>query len=138
VPGAGAQVKVPEGWARSQSGGAVTFTDKLNAIKLETAKATSAPTVADGQAELQQLAKTVPGFQAGKVSTVTRNAGPALLITYLGDGPKDPVTGKSTQDSYERYVFFKQGTLLTVTVSGAKGADNVDPWKIVTDSVSWQ
>src|SRR4051794_21026165 len=32
-PGAGYSVKVPEGWARSASGRAVAFTDKLNTIR---------------------------------------------------------------------------------------------------------
>src|SRR4051794_355078 len=30
-PGGGFTVKVPEGWSRSSAGGAVVFTDKLNA-----------------------------------------------------------------------------------------------------------
>src|SRR6478752_5729841 len=34
-PGADYSVKVPEGWARTAAGGAVTFTDKLNAIRME-------------------------------------------------------------------------------------------------------
>ena len=36
VPGAGYSVRVPEGWSRISRGGAVVFTDKLNAIRLET------------------------------------------------------------------------------------------------------
>jgi hypothetical protein len=28
--------------------------------------------------------------------------------------------------------------MLTLTLSGPTNADNVDPWKIVTDSVRWQ
>src|SRR5690349_20985130 len=34
-PGGGFSVKVPEGWSRSTAGGAITFTDKLNAIRIE-------------------------------------------------------------------------------------------------------
>src|SRR4051812_32239611 len=34
-PGAGFSVKVPEGWSRTQNGGAVVFTDKLNSIRIE-------------------------------------------------------------------------------------------------------
>src|SRR4051794_24654432 len=45
VPHAGFAVKVPEGWTRTIAGGAVTFTDKLNAIRLETRRAPHAPTV---------------------------------------------------------------------------------------------
>ena len=44
---------------------------------------------------------------------------------------------KAGIDAVERYVFFNNGTQVTLTLSGAKGADNVDPWKIVSDSVKW-
>jgi hypothetical protein len=45
-PSGGYSVKVPEGWARSESNGAVIFTDKLNSIRMETVDAPTAPTVA--------------------------------------------------------------------------------------------
>src|SRR4051794_4870691 len=54
-PRAGYAVKVPEGWSRSSSGGAVTITDKLPAVRLESGQASTAPRTADGQAELQKL-----------------------------------------------------------------------------------
>jgi hypothetical protein len=136
-PGAGYQVKVPEGWSRASQGGAITFTDKLNTIQLDSSSASSAPTVADGQAELKQLAGTVPGFKPGNVSTVKRSAGTALLITYTGNGAPDPVTGKVVPNAFERYEFFHNGRLATLTLSGPVGADNVDPWMIVTDSLQW-
>ena len=137
-PGAGYSVKVPEGWARTTAGGAVTFTDKLNAIRLESHPATSAPSVASVKAkDVPVLARTVPGYRAGDVTTVTRSAGPAVRITYLAKSPTDPVTGKSHTDAVERYIFFHNGRAAVVTLSGPEGADNVDPWRIVTDSVTW-
>lgn len=136
-PGAGYQVDVPEGWSRSAAGEAVAFTDKLNSIRLESSRTKSQPTAADGQAELKQLARTVPGFKPGEVSVVERSAGPALLVTYTGDGPPDPVTKKVVTDAFERYQFFHNGELATLTLSGPEGADNVDPWMIVTDSLRW-
>lgn len=136
-PGGGYQVKVPEGWSRASSGGAITFTDKLNSIRLESGNASAPPTVADGHAELKQLASSVPGFKPGDVSTVKRSAGDALLITYTGNGPPDPVTGKTVSDAFERYEFFQNGRQAILTLSGPVGADNVDPWMIVSDSLQW-
>ena len=49
-PHAGYSVKVPEGWSRSAAGGAVTFTDKLNSIRLEGGTAGQAPSAAEGKA----------------------------------------------------------------------------------------
>jgi len=136
-PTGGYEVKVPEGWSRTTSPAAATFTDKLNTIQLESRTAGGTPTASAGQAELKQLASTVPGFKPGKVSIVTRNAGKAVLITYTGGGPKNPVTGKSQQNAFERYLFFNKGKVLVVTLSGPTAADNVDPWRTVTDSVKW-
>jgi hypothetical protein len=136
-PGGGYSVKVPEGWARTAAGGSVTFTDKLNAIRMESARAASPPTVASISAELPRLANAVKGFQPGDVSVVDREAGKAVRITYLADAPADAVTGKSGQNDVERYVFFHNGQDVVLTLSGPKGADNVDPWRIVTDSLRW-
>jgi hypothetical protein len=136
--GAGYSVKVPEGWARSTAGAAVTFTDKLNSIRVEGATAPVALTVREArQTEIPKLAQTVKGFQGGKATSVARPAGQAIRITYLASAPPNPVTGKAVTDAVERYVFFHKGHELVLTLSGPKGADNVDPWKIVTDSVRW-
>jgi hypothetical protein len=47
------------------------------------------------------------------------------------------VTGKAGRDAVQRYVFFHNGTRVTLTLSGPQAADNVDPWRIVSDSVRW-
>jgi hypothetical protein len=137
-PGAGYSVKVPEGWARTSSGGAVTFTDKLNSITMEAVPAQAPPTVSGVKgSDLPKLAKTVRGFQSGKVTTVTRKAGQGVLITYLADSNANPVTGKVGRDAVERYVFFHRGKDVVLTLRGPKGADNVDPWRIVTGSLRY-
>jgi hypothetical protein len=137
-PGGGFSVKVPEGWSRTAAGGAVTFTDKLNAIRIETTKAPAPLTVREArQTELPKLAASVKGFQPGTVSTVARPAGTVVRFTYLAAARPNPVTGKTGVDAVERYVYFHKGHDVVLTLSGPKGADNVDPWKIVTDSVRW-
>jgi hypothetical protein len=137
-PGSGYTVKVPEGWSRQSTGGAVTFTDKLNTVRLESPKANSAPTVAEAKRVLvPQLSKSVKGFQAGTVTSVKRSAGEAIRITYLAAGKPNPVTGKVTQDAVESYLFFHNGKEAVLTLSGPKGADNVDPWRIITNSLRW-
>jgi hypothetical protein len=137
-PGGGYSLKVPEGWAQRTTGGAVVFTDKLNAIRVESRSASSAPTVADVRSgELARLQHAVKGFKPGTVTAVKRTAGPAVRVTYLAAAPRDPVTGRSGTDAVERYLFFHGGHDVVLTLSGPKGADNVDPWRIVTDSVRW-
>ena len=131
-PGGGFSVKVPEGWSRIARRGAVTFTDKLNAISMKSAPAGKPPTAAEvRRTELPAQA------QAPTLSTVSRPAGRALRITYLAPAAPNAVTGKAGTDAVERYVFFHNGRRVVLTLSGPKGADNVDPWRIVTDSLRW-
>jgi hypothetical protein len=137
-PGGGFSVKVPEGWAQSRDGTATTFTDKLNSIRIETQQAAAAPTVASGTRELPKIKATVRGFVPGKVATVGRKAGQAVRITYRADSAQDPVTGKTVADAVERYEFWHSGRTVVLTLSGPTGADNVDPWKLVSDSLRWQ
>lgn len=137
-PGADFSVSVPEGWSRTSAGGAVTFTDKLNGIRLERAPASIAPSVASTKAnELPRLAGSVRGFRPGAVGVARRPAGPAIRITYLAASDPDPVTGRTTLDAVERYVFFHRGERVVLTLSGPRGADNVDPWRLVSSSVRW-
>jgi hypothetical protein len=137
--GPGYTVKVPEGWARTTAGGATTFTDKLNSIVVgKPNTAAKRPTAASATAtEIPQLARTVKGFANARAGTVTRTAGPAVRITYVAASAPDAVTGKTRRNAVERYEFFHSGKLVVLTLSGPKGADNVDPWKIVTDSLRW-
>ncbi len=138
-PGASYTVKVPEGWSRTTAQGVVTFTDKLNSIQLASAPAPQAPTVSSvSSTQLPKLAASAPGYAPGQVTEVQRTAGSAVLITYQQDSKPDPVTGKVVKDAVERYEFWHQGTQVTLTLSGPVGADNVDPWRIVTDSLKFQ
>ncbi len=138
-PGEGYSVKVPEGWARVANGGATVFTDKLNSIQIERASQPTAPTVAMARAvAIPKLAKSGKNFTPGKVSVVPRSAGNAVLVTYQVDGPPDAVTTKVPRLAVERYEFWKSGRSVVLTLSGAKGADNVDPWKKVTSSFGWK
>jgi hypothetical protein len=134
--GPGYHVQHPEGWAQSTTPGGVTFTDKYNSVRVEKAAAASAPTEASFRAtELPALRATC--FELRSVTTVTRRAGPALLVRYRADAAPDPVTGKVVRDDVERYEFWRNGTEVVLTLSGAVGADNVDPWRTVTGSFGW-
>ena len=136
--GAGYTVKVPEGWARATEGAVTTFTDKYNTIRIETGAAASAPTAATvTSTDLATIAASAKGYAAGKVSTVARSAGQAVLATYQVDAPANAVTTKSVRLDVERYVFWKNGTTTIITLSSAAGSDNVDPWRTVTDGFGW-
>jgi hypothetical protein len=136
-PGATFQVKVPEGWAQTGSGTSTTFTDHYNAITITSTSAAQAPTVADVRNSGLADVAANPTFHLTDVTDVQRKSGPGVVADYeIGSDP-NPVTGKRALLAVERYEFFHGGTLVTLTLSGAKGADNVDPWRTVTDSLTW-
>lgn len=118
--GSGFTVKVPEGWARKTTAAGVTFTDKLNSVAIARPTAAKAPAV-----------------RGGHTSTVSRAGGKALRTKYPMSGATDPVTGKTHRNDVERYDFSRGGKHVVLTLSGAHGADNVDPWKIITNSFRW-
>ncbi|MFF1725578.1 hypothetical protein [Streptomyces sviceus] len=135
----GFTVKVPEGWARTGQGGTTVFTDKLNTVKITAVSAATAPTTGSVTSKvIPQLRSQVPKFAAPKVSEVTRHSGRVVLLTYQGDSAKDPVTGKVVRDVFERYAFYRAGHEVDLTLSGPVKADNVDPWRIVSDSFAWR
>jgi len=133
-------IKTPEGWSRSGGGEDVTFTDKLNRVRVLLRPLAAAPTQASvGTSELPAALGLSRG--AGPVTgitTVSRSAGPAVLARYQADSPADPVTGRVVRDAVERYSFWKSGTEAVLTLSGPVGADNVDPYKMITDSFGWR
>jgi hypothetical protein len=136
--GAAFTVTVPEGWARSSTGHSVTFTDKLNSITVVATTTANKPTVASVQSsELPTLQHQGRNYRAGDVTVIRRKSGPAVLATYLQDSQPDAVTNKVVRDAVERYSFWGNGTEAVLTLSGPKGADNVDPWRTVSDSLTW-
>jgi hypothetical protein len=127
-------VSVPEGWARRPDGSATVFSDKLNSVRIEEISAATPPDAS----EIPTLSATVPGFKDGKATTVERKAGSVLEITYGATSAADPVTGKTAAQSVERYEYWRAGKTAVVTLAGAVGADNVDPWHTITDSFQWK
>jgi hypothetical protein len=138
-PGAGVNVSVPQGWARSTDGPATVFTDKFNSVRIEVQPRPAAPDVASVKAvEVPQLQQSTPGFAITDVVSVQRKAGPAVLVRYRATSAPNPVTGRSVTEAVERYVFWNAGWEATLTLAGPQGADNVDPWRTVSDSLRWQ
>jgi hypothetical protein len=131
-------VKVPEGWARSVAGSTVSFTSHFDTISLSTTPLSSQPTPASVSAtEVPAIQQQPNHTSMGQVFALTRPGGQAILITYKADSPPDPVTGNITRVAVERYDFWHAGVEAIVTLAAPVGADNVDPWRVVTESFLW-
>lgn len=129
----------PEGWARTGRGSQVTFTDKLNGVTVDSVRASKAPTVASARsAEVARLQSSVPAFELGNISTVAVPGGHGVLIVFRRNSAADPVTGKVYRDEVEEYLVYSAGRLVRMDLYGPVGADNVDAYRTMSQSLSIQ
>ncbi len=137
--GGGYSVKTPEGWSRTPAGTTMSFTDKLNKIEVAATAAPTQPTIASvTNTDVPLVKAKIAKFAMGKVTVVVRGGGSAILLTYQGDSAPDQVTGKVVRDAFERYTFYRGSKRVDLTLSGPINADNVDPWRTVSDSLRWK
>jgi hypothetical protein len=131
-------LSIPQGWARTDASGATTFTDNFNSVELRVASAASAPTTASARDnEVPAIQSSSTNFQLDNITSVDRKGGTAVLIGYRIDSTPNAVTGKVRQLAVERSEFWQNGKEAIVVLSGPVGADNVDPFKTMTDSFAW-
>lgn len=134
----GFTVKVPEGWSRTGGGNQVTFTSNLNSVTVATQPLHGQLTTKSVQStDVRALASSSKHFKLQSVRTISRSGQQAVRIEYLAQGPANSVTGKAPIDAIQRYLFAHAGKEAVLTVAGPKGADNVDPWRTISDSLKW-
>jgi hypothetical protein len=132
----GYSLSYPEGWSRSGSGSDVTFQDKSNTIVVKVAPG-SRPTPASVSAELKQEAVSDPCVKAGTPQSTTAGPNQVVKVTYTTEGQKSPVTGKRPKITVDRYVYFKGGNVATVDLGTPVGVDNVDAYRMISESFRW-
>jgi hypothetical protein len=132
----GYSIQYPEGWARSGSGTNVTFQDKSNMITIRVSPGSQPSTASVGE-ELKQQAASDPCLSPGSPQSVTAGPNQAIKVTYTTRGAKSPVTGQRNKVSVDRYVFFKGGKVATVDLSNPVGVDNVDAYRMISESFRW-
>jgi len=132
-------VEAPEGWARSEHGTNVKFTDKFDGVQVTLSKRLTPPTVSSVQRE------QVPALQhqgrAVKIQGVKAKSMPhgnsVICVVYTANSDPDPVTGKQVRLDTTTYYYYHQGTLAALTLWAPTGADNVDQWKRISESFRW-
>jgi hypothetical protein len=133
---AGYTISYPEGWARTGSGSDATFQDKSNTITIKVAPG-QRPTPASVTAELKQEAASDPCLSPGTPQTTTAGPNQVVKVTYTTQGQKSPVTGQRPKISVDRYVYFKGGNVATVDLATPVGVDNVDAYRMISESFRW-
>lgn len=126
----------PEGWAQTEQGTSVTFTDRYNGVTVNVTPTSGPPTVSSAQTvDVPALRASQPAFELRSVAASTLPAGPGVLIVYRRNSPPDPVTGRSARVEVQRYEIFGHGHTVALELFGAVGADNVDPYRRMSESL---
>jgi hypothetical protein len=135
----GFTIKVPEGWARSDRADGASFIDKLDGVVVSMSKADAAPTVESAKADyVQKLEATGRAIRVSAVKQVKLPAGAAIRIVYTSNSEPNAVTSKQVRLENERYLYFKDGKLVTLELYAPKGADNIDQWQLMSNSLRWR
>ena len=132
----GFSIKYPEGWSQRKSADGISFQDKNNLVRVEVRKG-QAPTVASVTADLQKLKTTNPTLKAQTPKQVSLKAGPAIKVTYTTTSAPNPVTGKRVVLMVDRYELARKGRVAVIDLGTPTGVDNVDAYRLMSESFTW-
>lgn len=131
---AGYTMKYPEGWAQRGSGARVTFHDKNNIVRVVIATAgpvTSASARTD-------VSKTPGATITRSPQAVTVSGMPAVKIVYATKSAPNPVTGKRVVLVVDRYYLWHAGKRAVLDLGTPQGVDNVDAYRLMSESFRWR
>ena len=69
---------------------------------------------------------------------MTLRGRPVVKVTYTSESPPNPVTGKRVKLIVDRYVYSNGGRVATVDLGTAVGVDNVDAYRMISESFQWK
>jgi hypothetical protein len=126
----------PEGWAETTRTSQVTFTDKLNGVQVLPGTDTTPPTVAIARSrDVAALTGSQAAFELRSITAVTEPGGVGVHIVYRRNSAPDPVTGRQYRDEVERYELVANGREVVMELYGPVGADNVDAYRTMVQSL---
>lgn len=135
-PHNGFSIKYPEGWTQVKRAGGISFQDKNNLVRVQIRKG-GAPTPASVTADLQKLKASNPTLKAGAPKQLTLKSGPAIKVTYTTTSAPNPVTGKRVVLMVDRYEVAKKGRVAVIDLGTPTGVDNVDAYRMMSESFTW-
>jgi hypothetical protein len=133
-----AVIKVPEGWARQVTATGATFSSNLNSISIASLPMTASPTVMTARAStVPMLTRANLAFRLRSVQAVRLAGGSAVEIVYQVNSQPNAVTGRQYRLVIERFELYRNGRGVILSLSSAVGSDNLDPWRVVSESFRW-
>ncbi len=135
----GYSMKVPEGWALRDIAAGALFSDKYNTIQL-TYSQRRTPLDRQGlnTVEVPRLKVSGKAVRISRIQTERLPAGNTEAVYFASNSDPNPVTNKAIRLENVCYYFWRQGKLVTLTLSAPYGADNADQWRLMARSFRWQ
>ena len=87
---------------------------------------------------LAELKRTDPTVKAGQPQRVTIAGTPVIRVTYTRLSAPDPVTGKRLPLTIDRYEYAHGGKVAIVDLGTPKGVDNVDAYRMISETFRWR
>jgi hypothetical protein len=132
------QLRVPEGWSRSSTPSSTAFSSNLNSITVAWMPMAAASSVSAARATtVPALRASTLAFRLQAVRAVPLAGGTAVEIVYQVNSQPNAVTGRQYRLVIERFELQQAGRAAVLSLSSAVGSDNVDPWRIVSESFRW-
>ena len=134
----GFSMKVPEGWARSDTATGAAFADKYGRIDMAKTAVKTVPIEASVKSgEVAALKADGHAVDVKTVRTMKLPAGKTVAVDYLSNSDVNPVTGRKIRLENRRLYFVHSGKEVALTLSAPAGADNVDQWEMMAESFRW-
>ena len=103
------------------------------------ADASAAPNArSTNQHAAADLAKDGRPVEVTSVKDVKLKGGAAVRISYKSNSEPNAVSNKRILLEHERYLIFRNGKLVTLDLAAPAGADNVDQWRMMSNSFHWK
>ena len=135
----GFTIQVPEGWARKDRADGASFADKYGLVDVSVLALATALTAASVKTtEAAALEHSGHAVKIDVIKSVKLPAGPSVLIKYHSNSEANAVTSKKIRLEHDRYLIADGSRLATIDFSAPAGADNVDQWKLMSDSFGWK
>ena len=130
-------MKVPEGWARTDEPGGAVFADKYNRIELLTEASPNPVTAASITGhEAKDLAAGKGAIKITSVKDVKLDGGKAVRIDYSANSAPNAVTNKQIRlEAVRFYLPGSNNKVAVLDMSAPLGADNVDQWNLMANSL---
>lgn len=134
----GYKLQAPEGWARTENGTDVTFVSHFDGVKVGISSVSY--TLSSDNIKNNYVPGLVSSGRAVTVTSVTEvklKDQSAVKIAYTSNSEPDPVTNKQIRLENESYLLIKNGKMAVLTLWAPSGSDNVDQWKLISESFAW-